>query len=111
MHSQIIYGETQKGPVRIPGLHDPSSILDYGFDFTDWLSPGSAIASANWSASNGIVLGSGIYTESHSSTIAIVWVVSANITQSPGIITVKILTDETPPKQQDFSIRLEIGER
>jgi hypothetical protein len=35
-------------------IKDPSSVLDYRIDWTDWLQPGDTISTSNWTVPAGI---------------------------------------------------------
>lgn len=48
---------------------DPSAVLDYGFDWSDWLSSGETISTSTWTASVGITIDS----DTKSLTSTVVW--------------------------------------
>jgi len=86
---------------------DPDAVLDYYWDWTDWLSEGEAIDEATFeSSSEDLVVDS--YTIAGSKVLA---VISGGTGGANPIITCRITTNGTPPKTDDRSVRFEIRER
>jgi hypothetical protein len=50
-------------------LKDPQAILDYGFDWTDWLDEHETISSVTWTVPSGITK----VSQTESSTEALIW--------------------------------------
>ena len=50
-------------------IKDPSAVLDYGLDWSHWLSAGETIVSAEWTIADGITMQS----HSESATATLVW--------------------------------------
>lgn len=49
-------------------IKDPSAVLDYGFDWTDWLD-GDTIATSTWTAPTGLTVAS----HSNTTTTTLAW--------------------------------------
>jgi hypothetical protein len=90
---------------------DPSAILDYGVDWSDFLQEGESIALSEWfSSSDDLVLGVGSYASSKSATATKVWL-SGGVAEQSYIVTNRITTDSTPPRVDERSFNLRVKER
>jgi len=49
---------------------DPGELLDYGFDWTDWLEQGDAISAADWSVTGGLT----VESEENTTVISKAWI-------------------------------------
>jgi len=54
---------------------DPDAVLDYGFDWSDWLFDGDAIASSEWTVPEGLTKDS----QSKSDTVTTVWLSGGSV--------------------------------
>jgi len=50
-------------------LKDPEAVLDYGFDWSDWLADGETISTSSWTVENGITKDS----DSKTTTVTTIW--------------------------------------
>lgn len=90
----------------------PAANLDYTIDFSAWLQPDEQIVAAAWSrAPVGITIGAGAYapTISADGKKCTVWL-SAGTAGTSYTVTVNITTDNTPPRIDDKSILIVVGD-
>ena len=87
---------------------DPNAVLDYSWDWSDWLaeiSPTSAIASH-------AIITDGVTKDSSSSDGAIVTaIISGGTVGQTASATCRITTDDTPPRIEDRTLYFKIKER
>lgn len=83
---------------------DPSAILDYTMDWTDWLSDDESGVFA-WMADSGITIGTGIYLPTTDGETATVWL--SGVTDGLAYeVTCQITTDSIPPRIDQRSIMI-----
>jgi len=87
---------------------DPDAVLDYYWDWTDWLTEGDSIDSVEFSSTDAdlivddfVIAGSKVMAAISGGTEG----------SSSGIITCRVTTNSTPPKIDDRSVRFIIKER
>ena len=86
---------------------DPDAILDYEFNWEEWLTPlADTIASVEFVLSGGLAS----VSESHTSTTATIFV-SGGVEGEVEEITCRITTNSTPPRVDDRTGFLTINER
>lgn len=75
-------------------LKDPDAVLDYGFDWSEWLQTGETLSSATWTIPSGITKSS----QQESSTGTVIWLsggtAGTNYNISCKIVTSANRTDE-----------------
>jgi hypothetical protein len=82
-------------------VKDPSAILDYGFNWSDWLQTGETIASAVWTVSSGITKTS----QEESGSIAIIWLSGGTDGESYDV-SCKITTSDGRTDERTMTIRI-----
>ncbi|MGB3443906.1 MAG: hypothetical protein WBA97_34645 [Actinophytocola sp.] len=85
-------------------LKDPDAVLDYGVDWSAWLSEGEAITASNWTVPSGITKDS----QSHSGSDATVWL-SGGTTGLSYEVTNRITTNQG--RTDDRSIQIVVRDR
>ena len=97
-------------PAAVPGSNpiatfskDPSAILDFAIDWSQWLGDDSIILSS-WSIPNGI----GQSTSLFSKTLAIIWLVGGSAGQSYGIVN---HIASLGGREEDRTIKINVVER
>ncbi len=83
-------------------IKDPSAVLDYGFDWSDWLNTGETISSVVWTVPTGLTKDS----QSNTSTIATVWLSSGTAGQSYQVAC-KIVTSVSRTDERSMMIIVE----
>ena len=87
---------------------DPNSDLDYGFDWSDWLVDGAAIASSEWLVDDGL----DDHDAGVTGAITVVWLAfSGTIRQAPYKATNRVTDDSTPPRTDDRTWFITIKQR
>ena len=113
----IVYPANQRGPVDHPAPHDPDALLDYGFNYNDavngpYLETGETILTSTWVATAGVTLGAAGYVSTSDATTTKVWVVGiTDATLTEFELTNHIITSNTPAREDDRSVRVQISER
>jgi hypothetical protein len=69
---------------------DPDSVLDWHFDWSDWLAAGEAIISYQLFVPDELILGA----NSHDGTTVTVWLSGGAAQQWPYVVTCRIVTDQ-----------------
>ncbi len=86
---------------------DPSAVLDYGIDWSDWLESGESIATSTWTVTpSGLTVDS--ETEDADSTL--IWLSGGTAGVSYDV-TNKIVTDNATPRTDERTIRIHVKER
>lgn len=80
---------------------DPSAVLDYGFDWSEWLDAGENITTSTWTSSVGITIDS----SSHSLTSSTVWL-SGGTSSQVYEVTNEIITNAGRTDQRSLNIRV-----
>lgn len=80
---------------------DPDAVLDYIFDWTDWLSPNEEITTSTMLVSAGLV----IDTSSHGNYTATAWV-SGGTAGRPYLLTNRITTNQGRTDDRSVTIRV-----
>jgi hypothetical protein len=86
-------------------IKDPNAVLDYQWDWSDWLPTGDTIATADVSLSTGNVV---ISSESNTTTTVTAWV-AGGTDQTESRLTARVVTAQG--RTDDRSIILAIVER
>lgn len=79
-------------------VKDPDAVLDYGFDWTDWLTDTEVISTSTWTVPTGITMDS----DSETTTATKVWL-SGGTAGTTYTITNKIVTDSSPARTEERS--------
>lgn len=85
---------------------DPSAVLDYTINWSDWLTAGETISTSTWTLDTGITLS----TDSKSTTTATAWISGGEHGRSY-LATNQIVTNSTPTRTDERSISLIIREQ
>ena len=80
-------------------LKDPAAVLDYGFDWNDWLADGETISTSTWTVPTGITKDS----DSKSDTATIIWL-SGGTVDTTYLLTNKIVTSAARTDERSFQI-------
>lgn len=80
---------------------DPSAVLDYSMDWSQWLQVGETLAVATWSVTAGIVK----VSETNGNTVATVWL-SGGSASKEYVINCHILTTSGREDERSFRIRV-----
>ena len=87
-------------------LKDPDAVLDYKFDWSDWLDDGEAILSHSITETTGITIDSDSMTDA--STSVTVWL-SGGESGASYSVTCHVVTSDG--RQDDRSITIVVGDR
>lgn len=82
-------------------LKDPDAVLDYGFDWSEWLQTGETLSSATWTVPSGITKNS----QSISNTVSLAWL-SGGTANTDYILQCKITTSESRVDERSMTIRV-----
>lgn len=85
-------------------LKDPDAVLDYGFDWSDWLADEEIISESTWTVEDGITKDS----DSKTNTVTTIWL-SGGSAGVEYIMTNHIVTSDG--REDDRSFRVKIIER
>ena len=85
---------------------DPAAVLDYGFDWTDWLDSdlSELISTSTWTVSSGITKDS----DSKADGITTIWLSGGTVGETY-LITNRILTSAN--RTEDRSFKVKVGNR
>lgn len=83
-----------------PFIKDPQSILDYGFNWADWLQSGEAILTHIITVTSGLVM----LSSTESGGIVVVWL-SGGIDQAYYAVACRVSTDAGRTDERTFSIQ------
>ena len=89
---------------RLTKTKDPDAVLDYGFDWSDWLASGETISTSAWVVDTGITADS----DSNTTTITTVWL-SGGTAGKVYRITNSITT--SAGREDDRSLLIKVQER
>lgn len=81
---------------------DPSAILDFGFDWSEWLASGEIIASSVWTLDAGIATSE----DSYGDTTTVVWI-SGGLTGFTYTVTNTITTTDDRTDERSFELVVE----
>jgi hypothetical protein len=87
-------------------IKDPNAVLDYGFDWSDWLQAGEVITSSTWINPDSITINSNAYL----SETTVVWVSGGTAGKSYRL-TNRIVTNNSPARTEDRTLLIEVQER
>jgi len=87
-------------------IKDPNAVLDYGFDWSDWLQSGEIISSSSWINPDSITINS----NSHLDTSTVIWVSGGTAGKSYRL-TNRIVTNNSPARTEDRTLLIEVQER
>lgn len=82
-------------------IKDPDAVLDYGFDWSDWLATDETISSATWTVPDGITEDS---TE-RSTTATKVWL-SGGTVGSEYTVACKVVTSDGRTDERSFVVEV-----
>lgn len=85
---------------------DPGAELDYGFDWTDWLTGDEVIDAVDWYVPSDLVL----FDEAFSDTVAVAWIRGGTVGKSY-IVTCHMQTDSTPQRVDERSFIIKVKQR
>lgn len=80
-------------------IKDPSAVLDYGFDWSEWLESGETISSAVWTVPTGLTKDS----QSESATITTAWL-SGGTAATDYSVACKIVTSAGRTEERTIKI-------
>lgn len=87
---------------------DPNAVLDYKFDWSDWLAVGETITSASVTATTGLTVDSSSITDT--STSVTVWL-SGGTPQVDYTLRCRVTTSNSPARVDDRSVLIRVIER
>lgn len=80
---------------------DPNDVLDYPFDYSQWLAAGETIVSSAWYPSPGIVVG----TTTNAFTYTVVWLSGGSL-GFPYTVQNRIVTSDGRTKNKSMTLRI-----
>jgi hypothetical protein len=80
-------------------IKDPDAVLDYGFDWSDWLAIGETIATSTWTVPTGITKDS----SSNSTTATVVWMSGGTAGQTYELVN-RIVTSAGRTEDRTISL-------
>jgi hypothetical protein len=87
-------------------IKDPNEVLDYSFDWSDWLSESEEINTSTWINPDSIT----INTSAKTATSSVVWV-SGGTAGKTYRLTNRIVTTNNPTRTEDRTLTIEVQER
>jgi hypothetical protein len=84
---------------------DPSAVLDYGVDWTDWLD-GDTISTSTWTVPSGITKDS----DSKTTTGTIIWLSGGTLGESYVLVN-RIVTTNSPARTDERTIVVRIEQK
>ena len=81
---------------------DPDAILDYGFDWSDWLASGETLTASTWTVPAGISEGA----NQRDDTSVLIWLSGGTVGESY-LISCKIVTSDSRTDERSFTIIVE----
>jgi hypothetical protein len=84
----------------------PKAELDYGFDWSEWMTDGEIIADVDWIVPDGITQ----FDDAYSDFIAVIWL-NGGTASTSYTITCRMTTNSTPPRIDDRSFIIHVKER
>ena len=87
-------------------IKDPNAVLDYGFDWSDWLGNAETIVTSTWINPDGIT----VVTSSNSSEATVVWVSGGTAGKSYRL-TNRIVTNNSPARTDDRTLLIEVQDK
>ena len=85
---------------------DPNAVLDYSFDWSDWLAEFEEISTSTWVNPDGIT----INTSAKTATSTVVWL-SGGTAGKTYRLTNRIVTTSNPTRTDDRTMTIEVSER
>lgn len=85
---------------------DPNAVLDYSFDWSDWLSESEEINTSTWINPDNIT----INTSAKTATSSVVWV-SGGTAGRTYRLTNRIVTTNNPTRTEDRTLTIEVQDR
>lgn len=83
-------------------IKDPAAVLDYGFDWSEWLDENETIEQSTWSVPEGLTLDD----SNHTGTLAVAWL-SDGTAGSVHRVTNRITTSAGRTEERSLTIRVE----
>jgi len=83
-------------------IKDPQSVLDYGFDWSDWLDTGDTVSTSTWNVPTGITEDS----DSNTGTTTTVWLSGGTVGKKYKI-TNRMVTADGRTVDRSFYVRIE----
>ena len=87
-------------------VKDPNAVLDYGFDWSNWLQDGESIVTAVWTIPTGITKDS----QDESTTVTVVWL-SGGTDRKDYYVSCKITTDNVPARTDERRMKIRVRNR
>ena len=87
-------------------IKDPNAVLDYGFDWSDWLQSGETIVTSTWINPDGITINS-----SSSLTESTVAWISGGTAGKTYRLTNRVVTSNSPARTEDRTLTIEVQDR
>jgi hypothetical protein len=87
-------------------IKDPNAVLDYGFDWSDWLQAGEIISTSTWLNPDSITINSNAKLDKST----VVWV-SGGTPGKSYRLTNRIVTNNSPARTEDRTLLIEVQER
>ena len=83
-------------------IKDPQSVLDYGFDWSDWLDTGDTVSTSTWTVPTGITEDS----ETETSTATTIWLSGGTVGKKYKI-TNRMVTANGRTVDRSFYVKVE----
>ena len=82
-------------------IKDPGAVLDYGFDWSDWLSTAETLANSTWMVEDGLTEDSDQFTD----TVTLVWVSGGTVGETY-TITNQVTTSASRTDERSHTITI-----
>jgi hypothetical protein len=87
-------------------IKDPNAVLDYSFNWSDWLTDGELISTSTWINPDSIT----INTSTNTTTTTVVWL-SGGTSGKSYRLTNRIVTNSSPARTEDRTLLIEVQDR
>ena len=87
-------------------IKDSNAVLDYGFDWSDWLQTGETIVTSTWINPDSIT----VVTSSNLAASTVIWVSGGTAGKSYRL-TNRIVTNNSPARTDDRTLLIEVQDR
>lgn len=87
-------------------IKDPNAVLDYGFDWSDWLEDDETLATATWTVPTGITKDS----QDESDSVTVIWL-SGGTAGKDYYVSCKITTSNDPVRTDERRMKIRVRER
>jgi hypothetical protein len=87
-------------------IKDPSAVLDFNLNWSDWLTGAEEIVASTWTSPDGLT----IDTSSYTSSLAVVWLSGGTNGRTYRVVN-RITTNNSPARIEERTITVQVVER